>query len=271
MTSTLLNRSLRVTGSLMLLLAPLGTAGAQTNDEARLTLGVAAGYIGSRVLWDVPNQPILSQFGSQSVFHIHRETGTDISIGGHATFFPNPRLGLSAEFTYVGLGNNDHCDLVSDGGDVELATACDALKGARGSASTTQVQGGLVFRPLTRSFLQPYFKGMVGVAFTPTSTLHTRSTFGNIADTSLIITIYNDDNWKPIRATWTAAIGVSTAPSSGYQLHLELRQAWIPLPVITGPTTGQGFIPPHKTVIKGFPSILVGFDIVLEKRRGRRY
>ena len=50
----------------MLLLASTAKLPAQTNDEARLTLGMAAGYIGSHVLWTVPNQPILSSFDPPS-------------------------------------------------------------------------------------------------------------------------------------------------------------------------------------------------------------
>lgn len=271
MTPTFLNRIALGASTVAMLIVPLGAVRAQTNDEARLTLGIAAGYIGSRVLWDIPNQPILSRFDTRSVFHLHRETASDISISGHATFYKGPHIGMTGEFTYVGLGNHDACILVEDGGDEELAAACNALKGAVGSASTTQVQAGLVFRPLTRSFLQPYFKGMVGLAFTPTSTIQTRSDYGNVGDTALILTIYKDDNWKSIRPTWTAAFGISTAASSGYQLHVEVREAWLPVGVVTSATEGQGLVPPHKTSIKNFPSILVGFDIVLEKRRGRRY
>ena len=271
MTQRLAKACCRAACTVALVLAPVGALPAQTNDEARLTLGIAAGYLGSLILWDVPNQPIASSFDGPSVFHLRRETYSDISISGHATFYRGPHFGFTGEFTYVGLGNTDSCDLVQDGGDAELAAACDALKGARGSASTTLVQGGVVFRPLARSFLQPYFKGIVGLAFTPSSTIMTRSTYGSIGDTALILTIYKDDSWKAVRPTWTAAFGISTAPSSGFQLHLEVRESWLPLGVVTGPTSGQGFVPPHKSVIKGFPSILVGFDVVLEKRRGRRY
>jgi hypothetical protein len=254
-----------------LLVAPIALLKAQTNDESRLTLGISAGYVGSRVLWDVPAQSIAAAFDPPDLFHLHRETHSDISISGHFAFYPSPHVGFTGEFTYVGLGNSDSCTLVQDGGDPELEAACSALTGSDGSASTTLVQGGLIYRPLTRSFLQPYFKGLVGLAFTPSSTLETISTYGAIGDTSLVITIYKDDNWHELRPTWTTAFGVSTAASSGYQLHIEVRESWLPLSVVTGPTSGQGFVPPHKTVIMGFPSILVGFDIVLEKRRGRRY
>ena len=254
-----------------LLLTPIAALHAQTNDESRLTLGISAGYIASRVLWDVPAQSIASAFDPPDIFHLHRETHSDISLSGHFAYYPGPHIGITGEFTYVGLGVADACNIVQDGGDVEVRAACSALQGTYGSASTTLIQAGMIYRPLTRSFLQPYFKGLAGLAFTPSSTIETRSTYGSIGDTALIITIYEDPDWKELRPTFTAVVGFSTASSSGYQLHVEARESWLGLGVVTGATSGQGFIPPHKTVLFGFPSILVGFDIVLEKRRGRRY
>ena len=254
-----------------LLFAPTAALRAQTNDESRLTLGISAGYIASRVLWDVPAQPIASVFDPPDIFHLHRETHSDISVSGQFAYYPGPHIGFTGEFTYVGLGAADACTVVQDGGDAELRTACSALQGTYGSASTTLVQGGMIYRPLTRTFIQPYFKGLAGLAFTPGSSIQTRSTYGSIGDTALILTIYEDPDWKELRPTFTAVAGFSTASTSGYQLHVEARESWLGLGVVTGPTSGQGFIPPHKTVLMGFPSIMVGFDIVLEKRRGRRY
>lgn len=264
-------RARRAACTVALVLAPVGALRAQTNDESRLTFGMSAGYIGGTMLWDVANQPILSSFEPPDLFHLHRETHGDITVSGHATFYRGPHIGFTGEFTYVGLGATDSCNLVQDGGDAELFAACSSLKGAQGSAPTTLIQGGMVYRPLARADLQPYLKGLVGVAFTPSSLIAMQTTYGAIGDTTLNLTIYQDDSWKEVRPTWTAAIGISTAPSSGYQVHVEFRESWMPLDVITGATAGQGFVPPRKTVIKGFPSVLIGFDIVLEKRRGRRY
>lgn len=263
--------SRRAACGIALLLAPAWPLVAQTNDDARLTLGISIGYIGGQKLWDVPSQSIASVFDSPDIFHLHREIHSDFTISGHGTYFRGPHIGFTGEFTYAGLGNLDACNVIQDSGDLELVAACNALQGSEASASTTFVQGGLVIRPFARSLLQPYFKGLVGLAFTPSSTIAMESIYGAIADTNLVLTIYKDDNWKEIRATWTAAIGVSTAPSSGYQLHIEARESWLPLGVVTGPTSGQGFMPPNKSVLKGFTSVLIGFDIVLEKRRGRRY
>jgi hypothetical protein len=244
---------------------------AQTNDEARLTLGVGVGFVGTVSLWDVPNQPVFLSSDLPDVFHLQRELKSDISISGHATYFGSPHWGWTGEFTYLGLGTSDGCAIVQDGGADDLRAVCNALNGTLGSSSTTVVQVGGVYRPLSRAFFQPYFKVAGGVAFTPTSSIAMRSIYGAIADTELIVTVYKDESWKSIRPTWTAGIGVSTAPSSGYQLRVEARETWMALSAITGPTSGQGFVPPSKTVIKGIPSILVFFDIVLARQRGRRY
>ena len=257
--------------AVMLGLSPLVVAHAQTNDEARLTLGIAAGYLGARPLWDVAMQPVYLGFNEPDIFHLRREMHSDITVSGHATYFQGPHFGLTGEFTYLGLGTRDSCSIVHDNGNVELQQACTALEGAVGTASTTVVNVGAVYRPLSRTLLQPYLKVTGGLAFTPSSTVALRSTYGNIADTALIITIYKDDDWKDIRPTWTLGFGISTAPSSGYQIRVEARETWLTLSAITAPTLAQGFVPEHSSVLKGFLSVLVGFDIVLAKQRGRRY
>jgi len=261
----------RVTSTLVILCASAASLPAQTNDEARLTLGLAAGYIGSHVLWDVPNQPILSSFDPPSIFHLRRSTHSDITIGAHATYFGGPHLGLTGEFTYMGLGNQDGCSLVQDGGDPLVASVCEQLNGRTASASIVTVNGGFVYRPFSRSSVQPYVKGVAGVAFTPSSTIALQSVVGFVGDTAVVVNIYDDQSWKPIRPSWTLGFGLSTAPSSGYQIHVEARETWLGLGEVTDPTTQQGFIPPSRTAYKAYFSLLIGFDVVLAKRRGRRY
>jgi len=267
-----LTRQARIIGAVIVAAAfPATGARAQTNDEARLTLGIALGYIGSMSLWDVASQPVFSPANEPDLFHLHREVRSDITIAGHATYYPGPHLGFTGEFTYLGLGTTDACTIVHDNGDLELRAVCDALKGTLGTASTTVVHGGIVYRPFSRTFLQPYFKGVVGLAFTPASTVAMRSTYGAIADTALINTIYKDDDWKVIRPSWSVGVGVSTAATSGYQIHVEIRETWLTMGVVDAPTSAQGFVPAHSSVLKGFPSVLVGFDVVLARQRGRRY
>ncbi len=254
-------------------LIPQAAIRAQTHDESRLVIGISAGWIGSATLWDVPDQPVLSSVepGDPSIYHLTRTVESNITVSGAATYFRNAHVGLTGEFTYLGLGTTDGCVLTHDDGDVFLQAACTYLQGNQMSSSTTTVQGGLVLRPFSRTAFQPYLKGMIGVTFTPESPLTMVATTGFIADTAYNLTVYTDNTWKEIHPNWTAGFGISTAPGAGYQIHAEFRETWTYLSEITGPTAGQGFVPPHRTVLKRFPSLLVGFDVVLAQQRGRRY
>jgi hypothetical protein len=254
-----------------LLLAPCAALVGQTNDESRLTMGISAGWIASAQLWDIPRQEISSPFGDPDFYHLHRELRSDITISGHGTYFRGPHLGFTGEFTYLGLGTTDACTVVQNGGNAELQAACDALQGVQHSAVVTTAQGGVVLRPWSRTFIQPYLTGTAGVAFTPRSTVEMTSIYGNIGDTLVTLNIYQDDHTPEIRPSWTLGAGFATAPSSGYQLRIEVRETWLAQTVVTAATSRQGLLPPTRSVLKGFPSVLVAFDVVLEKRRGRRY
>jgi hypothetical protein len=244
---------------------------AQTQDEARLIIGISAGRIGAVGLYDIPSQPIESPTNGPSAFHLNREFRANITMSGHLTYFRGPHLGVSLEFTYLGLGTRDRCTVTQDGGDVELLRACAALDGKIRSPATSEIQGGFMLRPLSQSPLQPYVKAQGGLAFTPNSTTYTVSEYPGINGEPLLTTVFPDDTTPSIRPSWTAAFGISTAPHTGYQFRVEVRESWMRLNEITGPTSYQGLAPPIKAVIKGFPSIVFGFDVVLAKRRGRRY
>lgn len=96
-----------------LLAAP---ASAQTHDEARLTVGVAGGYIGGSSLWTVKNQPITDVDGSQDFLNLHRRLGSNLTLSAQGAYYASAHLGYTAEFTYVGLGTEDACELASGSG-----------------------------------------------------------------------------------------------------------------------------------------------------------
>jgi hypothetical protein len=262
------------TAAVVLFAATTNLSAQRTNDQARLAVGISGGYVSSLHLWDV-DQPICSVGLScnAEIWHLTRELRSDISLSGSVTYFPRPHFGFTGEFTYLGLGSTDGCTIVHDNGDPDLAAACNALKGDQRPASVTTMQGGAIYRPLTRTLIQPYFKGMAGLAFTPLSTVEMESIYGVVADTAVLqLTVYRDPAWKPIRVSASLAAGFATAPSSGYQIRAEVRETWLPLSMVAGPVSeGQGFVPSITHAFRHVISVMVGFDVVLEKNRGRRY
>lgn len=273
---------------------------AQTVDWSRVTIGVSVGLHAGPGLWAVAGQTILSSnvppnglpsaTYPSDLFQLTRNIRTGFTLAAQATHFSSPRFGLTFELTYLGLAVSDGCLVVRDGGDAELATACSYVgsdqkfgqgnnpttgyhdaSGSDQSASTTLVQAGVVVRPFKPATVQPFVKGLIGFAETPKSTVALESVYGAIADTALILTIYQDYGWKQTRPVFTAAAGFNTAPNSGLQVEFEVRETFLTQSIVTGPSLTQGLQPPYHSVLKGIPSVLVGLEIVLKRERGKRY
>jgi hypothetical protein len=247
---------------------PLYQLTAQTIDLSRLTIGVSVGCIGGTDYWDVAAQNILSTFelDRPDVFSLHRESSPGATFSIHATSYRTAHVGFTGEFVYLGLGAADHCTLVQDDGDALLAAACQAITGRATRRGAMALQGGIVVRPFSTTSIQPYVQGLVGFAFVPFSTIALTADY---ADQSL--SVYRDYQWNESRLTGTLAAGIATSASQGYQVRFEFRETWVALPEVTGSNATQNFEPPNRSVLKVFPSILVGVDVVLKRERGRRY
>lgn len=253
--------------ALALVAAPL--AGQATNDEARLTVGVGFGYIGGSSLWQVPNQPIFANSGRTDQFNLVRDLRGNLTFTGQLTYFPRPNFGWTGEVTYLGLGTTDGCNIVVDNGDTFNREACASLSGKERAASAVSAMGGGVYRFSSRGDVQPYLRGTVGIALVPRSTTAVTAFFGQDNLNGLVI--YLEDDSKAVKPMGALSIGLATAPSSGYQFRFEARATAVQLVSVSGPSELGSPLPPTESKWVVLPSFIVAFDVVLEKRRGRRY
>jgi hypothetical protein len=260
-----------ISGVLCALVMLLGAARvpAQTHDAAQLTVGVAIGYIGGSSLWSVDRQPIINLDGEQDLLNLHRDLSSNITLSAQGAYFTSSHFGYTGEFTYIGLGTEDNCTLAGTPGGIPGGPACEALKGATHQGSSVSLMGGVVVRPISHTAYQPFVRGLLGVGVVPRSTLALASTWGTELENRM--EIYSEDNSHMVRPSTTIGLGIATAPSAGYQLSVEVRETWMVLPVVTGTTAYQLLKPPSANRVKAFPSFMVGLNIVLERRRGRRY
>lgn len=242
---------------------------AQSHDEARLTVGVAIGYIRGSSLWTVNHQPIINLDGEQDLLNLQRSLSSNLTLSAQGTYFSSSHFGYTGEFSYIGLGTEDNCDLAGTPGGIPGGPACEALKGATRQGSSVSLMGGVVLRPASRTAYQPFVRGLLGVGVVPRSTLQLASTWGTELENRM--EIYTEDNSHMVRPSAALGLGIATAPSAGYQLSVEVRETWMIIPVVTGTTASQLLKPPSANRVKAFPSFMVGLSIVLERQRGRRY
>ena len=240
----------------------------RSQDESRLVIGIAGGWIGGKDLWSV-RQPVTASAPRSDLFDLHRTLRSNITLAGQGTFFPSPHVGITAEATYLGIGTRDQCALIDPTGDFVNEAACRSINGNDRSASGVWLMAGLTLRPLSRALFQPYVRALGGLSLVPRSTVELIATFGTASEGAL--PIYFASKSHEVRPTGTLAFGIATAPRAGYQARVEVRNTWIGLPVITGPNPMENMRGQSKSKYIALPSITFGFDVVLEKRRGRRY
>ncbi|MGH7581620.1 MAG: hypothetical protein ACREL5_00170 [Gemmatimonadales bacterium] len=255
-----------------------GQIAAQTEDAARLSMGISIGRLSGSALWSVTRQPIVSASPTiaPDTIALRRNLGPNLTVSGHLTYFPKAHLGWTLEFTHLGLGPHDRCEMIRDNGDPALVAACDSLASTNVSAAASVVHGGAIYRPIVNSVLQPFVVGTVGLAFTPSSTVFMASQYGEapgriVGTAPLRITIYNDNGWREMRPSWSAGAGFVSAPRWGYSIRFEARETWLSVSQVTGATSGQGYAPPIRSGVRGFFSAMIGFDIAFRRVHGRRY
>jgi hypothetical protein len=240
-----------------------------TKDQARLIFTVTGGVVAGRHLWAIDAQPV--QFITPAdTFALRRRIRSSIGIGFGGAYFPGEHFGLGIEGFLLGLGFEDGCRLVFTSGSEDVATACRSIQGATKSASAVALSVGPIARINSRSLFSPYARANVGLVFSNQSAIRTAGEFPTPSGFSEL-TVYDDDRESRVEPAFALGVGFTAAVAQGYQLRWEIRDNIVGVQRVTGPTVEARTVPPHEVTFKHLFSMSIGFDVVLERRRGRRY
>ena len=250
-------------------IAPMSADAQATRDEARLVLGVSLGAVTGADLWSVSPQAIQFTTPTDS-FGVSRQIRSNLVVGFGGTYFPSENLGIAAEGFLIGLGFLDDCRHVFSSGSGDVAAVCQSLQGREKPASAVTLSAGPVFRFNSRKAFSPYARLNLGFTLSNQSAIRTQGEFPTDSGPSTLV-VYNDDKNSRIDPSVALGVGVTAAISKGSQLRWEIRDNIQGIQQVTGSIPVAGFVPPHKLVFKHLFSMVVGFDIILERRRGRRY
>jgi hypothetical protein len=249
-------------------LLPLPIAAQRTGDQARLIFTVSAGWVGGKDLWLVGKQPV-QRIDPADTLQIGRDIRSTLAIGFGGTYFPGEHLGFSAEGFLIGLGYEDSCTQVFASGSPDVTDACESIQGATKDATAVILSVGPVLRINSRKLISPYIRSNLGLVFSNQSSLRT---IGRLpGGTGAVLPVYDDDHDSRVEPSLALGAGFTAAVAQGYQLRWEMRDNIVGVQRVTGPTAVAGTIPPHELEYKHLISMTIGFDVVLERRRGRRY
>ena len=240
-----------------------------TKDQARLIFTVSGGAVAGRELWSIDGQPV--QFTDPiDTLALGRRIRSSLAVGFGGTYFPSDNLGVAVEGFLVGLGFEDRCRVTFSSGSGDLATACQSIQGATKSASAVALTVGPVFRVNSRSLLSPYVRANVGLVFSNQSSIRMVGQFPTPDGFSDLI-VYDDDHESRVEPAFGLGAGITAAVARGYQLRWEVRDNIVGVQQVTAASPVARVVPPHEITFKHLFSMTIGFDVVLERRRGRRY
>jgi hypothetical protein len=249
--------------------SPSPAAAQGTKDQARLVFTISGGVVTGADLWSVPAQPV--QFiVPADTFAVTRRIRTTIGIGFAGTYFPSDNLGWGGEAFLVGLGYEDGCRHVFQSGNSDVAAACTSIQGATKSATAVSLSAGPIYRINSRSLFSPYARANLGLIFSSQSSIRMVGQFPS-PEGVVDLVVYDDDSESRVGPYLGLGLGFTAAVAKGYNLRLELRDNIMGVEKVTTATPEARTIPPHEVVYKHLFSLTFGFDVVLERRPGRRY
>lgn len=244
------------------------SAVAQTGPQSSLVLTVFAGAFTGHGLWRVPKQPICqpnasNQCGSSPTYDtlsLTRTVNAGLMGGVSASLFPSGVVGLQLEVAYLALSLSDTCTPVAVTSPANQQV-CSDIQGTTTPASTLGLYGGVIARAAARRTISPYLRGGIGLTVTSRSTL---------ALETLSKAIVVDNSTGGIAPSFHAGVGLTSSLGPGYQFRLEIRDILARQDRLDGPANSLGQAPSSSKLYHHL-GLTMGLDVVLERKRGRRY
>jgi hypothetical protein len=242
----------------------------KTGDQSTLVFTISLGAVTGSELWSISPQPV--QFiNPADTFALERKIRPMLAVGFGGTYFPGKNIGFTVEGFLIGLGFENSCRHLFSSGASATIQACQSIQGEGGAATSAILSAGTIFRLNSRKLISPYGRVNAGLALSNQSSLRTTGEFINTSGQVTDLFIYVDDHNSRVDPAFALGVGFTAAVAKGYNLRWEVRDNITGIQRVTSPIPVAGFVPPHERVFKHLFSMTIGFDVVLERRRGRRY
>lgn len=257
------------------LAAPLA---AQSRQAPNLVFTISGGLTLGGDFWQVSPQPYPVPPNAADSFTLGRirRPGLVATLG--ASLFRSPHLGYWAEVGYFGIATESRCRPLgpyAPDPDNTTQQACDGIQGAHVPSSTVGFQLGLVYRIAPARFVSPYLRAGAGLATLGASFVQTAAVVGSqqcAPNSTCQVALLTDRNRRDVSGMATAAAGFTLSTGPAYKVRIEARDLVAWLPNVEGPAPpGALQAPPVGTKVRHVLVFTAGVDIVLVRRRGRRY
>lgn len=262
----------------LLALALAGTARAQSSSEPSLVFSITGGLTTGQRLWSVNNQeiPVVKPgpLETDSLVLARRlQPGLVASLG--MSFFRNRHFGLNAEIAYFGINSKQQCigpAVYKAGTTNQNQIGCETANNRNAGTSVIGFMGGAIYQLGDSATFRPYFRANAGLGLLAASYVETN---GDLSCTTGVCPFPLLLEKSTRSMTWLVSLsaGIAVDLGPGYRVRMEGRDLLISLPHVDGPAPlgPTGAVATTRSVLKHIPMFMIGFDVMLERRRARRY
>jgi len=254
-------------------------AAAQTGSESNLVLTIFGGTVTGHSLWTVGKQTltVLGNPTKYDTLDVSRSITSSLVLGAAATYFFSPHVGVHLEMSYLGLPIESRCTGVFFHPDSSAFAdlhrneqVCSDIQAQQADGGAIAIFGGVTVRAASRRTLSPYVRGNFGIVNESRSTIDVAGAFIDSDGLLKVRQVIADQNPRHTSVMFGAAVGLTSPLGPGYQFRFELRDAIVSLDRLAGPANSLG-VGPITSKAYHHISLTLGLDVVLERKRGRRY
>jgi hypothetical protein len=255
-------------------------AAAQERSSPQLFITINGGAVFGGDLWTVDKQPVAiigAPLTEPDTMRIARRIEPGLAAGLTFTVFPWGNLGISFEAMYLGQGLDDACTMVyeDEAADPQRRNAqvCRSIGGKESTAATSSFLLGAFYRFTPRGAFSPFLRAQAGISLRGESVVEVSGFFldqgTGITQDRIVIP---DPSGSTTAFSAAFSAGVMIPISSGYAVTLELRDHLIQMQRVLEPWDPRvSRAPVTDSFLDHAFTFTVGFSIVLERKRGRRY
>jgi hypothetical protein len=257
-------------------------ASAQSSAEPSMSFTVSGGLTTGQNLWNLDRHLLAAPGATYDTVRLGRRLTPGLAASLAVSLFRSPHWGLNAEVGYFGLSSEQRCTgpLVYQPDSENLTKkGCDNANGRHSASSVIGFMAGGVYQFLDSSRIQPYIRatagfGLLGASFVETLAIVNHSSCQPIASDNICPYPLLTERRKT-SSTWLVSVagGLVMQLGPGYRIRMEGRDLILQLPVVRETATPTSNLGPSdsRSVIKHVPIFMIGFDVMLERRRSRRY
>jgi hypothetical protein len=255
---------------------PVGVVAQETPSSPTLIFTIHAGVAGGHSLWSVAKQPRCTTSGGTcgspyDTLRISRSVGSGLTAGLTVTYFPGPHVGYYGEASFVGLSLDDNCSevFVAGGSGSVNDVLCQVVTGTSITMGAVSFLGGVTLRAGPVSGVTPYVILGGGLLAFSQSTLDMSGelvTGGAVERISIVV----DNSPARVSPVATVGAGLRVRAGAGYGVRLSVEDLIAKFERLQGPVNALGQGPVTSKFYHHFV-VRFGLDVVLERKRGRRY